>query len=271
MSEQGKEPKPNTEKSITPQNAYESYQCFVKKCQEITNNVKGWFDYSPFEYLPSKFSRELWECRSALIKQLAEQQRKQFMPNISLDRFPGFEGFEKLMDKAVGRENFDNNVITQWFVAQLARGPEMEAEAARQLLERASHFLPWHSGEKTSQISEFYDGKRTLTLEAHTWSGGRVAYELNYGGKFEALEKVIRMAIIAEKAAAPNFGGPIWRHVTSDAQGEAVFYRKEEPATGPVQSFVFTKNGKLVVRFKTDQQARAVAELLLVGRKRKAT
>jgi len=267
---------------LSAQEAYEAMQSLalaIERTEEAVKPVfqRGNYCYSPFDYLSSQFSRSLCEARKKLIEKRSEEMRKQHIPQIFPEKaqFLGFEGYEKLMDNAVGRDNYDEQVLIKFFRSFSEDVERVEYESFKQVLDRAQYLLPWINCEKSHDVNAVYDGNRTLKLQCYTWNGGYLSSGLNQDGKWEAFEKVIRMAIHNEKAAEdPSTYQPILKHVVHAHAGETeLFFKHQEPerTNYPVESFQFYKNGHVYVKFRNRTFAMLVAKMLVLGQRQGQT
>jgi len=255
----------------TPSRAYEELLTLWAECRGVCDDVKGQFTYSPFEYLPGKIKAELQDIRARLIEIRAEHFRQLYTPNLK----PPVD-FKKLMTEWRGELGFQEDLIEEWFKQQAQNKQQLSTQSLEQILHATRHLVPYRSqgGEWGLERDwrELIDkaNPRVLVLRCYSWSNARytggVNYNLNSNGELNALESLVDVVTIPDTDPATVKPQPwISAHLQRTRNNAEEFYGKHLTAHLPVLAFQFFKNEKLLVWFRTAQEAENVARMLTTG------
>ena len=259
MSQQVQAPK----KFVTPTEAYQQVKSavdLIRLTVEQTKELYGQYG-NPFS-VEFEVEHIFTLLRGKTIRSSVESFRKQYTPNLQVEQ----GDFLKLMDEKAGKEEFSEAILEEWFKAKAEAKDSLTQESLHDLRNKANQILPviWGSWERRrSEENDIVEGQ-TLILKAYTWdkSYGKGSVRLwKYVDSILALEKLIAVSEGQDPITARAEIGIT--NITSEQRRPDLFYAKHEPNHSVVKSFKFYKNGKFTVEFKTREQARKVACLLL--------
>jgi hypothetical protein len=261
----------SSEEFSTPEKAYEQLLTLHGTMKLIAKDMQPFFKYSPFEYLPGKVLTEIQDIRAKLIENRAEHFRQLYTPNMK----PQVD-FQKLMKEKCGEFGFKESVIEEWFKAQAQDGQQLSSQSLEQILHATRHLVPyrtqggeWGYERDWQQLIDKLN-PRVLVLRCYSWNGGHyssgINYHLNENGELNALESLVD--IVTQPGTDPATVKPqpwISSHAERARQDAEQFYGKHLVAHLPVLAFQFFKNEKLLVWFRSDREAEAVARMLTSG------
>jgi len=250
---------------MDPQEAYQQLLTLLDTVKNIEEEMKGCFDYSPFNYLAGKIKAEIRDIRAKLISYAIEKHRKQYTPNIKPD-----VNFDKMMKEAYGELAFNAALIEDWFITQTQDKENLRARSLEQLISQARRFVPYSSdGQEWGPLKDWQKlaSGNILTLRAYSWSAYQsINYSLNAEGDFNTLEKIVDLVTLQAGDPATISGGSwISKHITDTRQDPEQFYGRHSARHPAAQAFQFFKNDKVKIWFKQPEQAEAVAKTLTTG------
>lgn len=250
----------------TPEQAYNELLKIHARAQEIKEQVKDQFKYSPFDYLPGKIEQELKDIRKKLVDREAARCREIYTPNLKPD-----VDFVKLMNEKTGDLEFEPGLIINWFESLFHAKEQLREKSLEQIIKAARSYVPYTSdGQEWGPLKDpqkILSG-RILVLKCFSWgSYNSISYHLNAEGQMGALEALIDIVTLPGRdPATVKPWAWISSHVAARRQDPERFYGKHSANHPAVQAFQFFKNDKLKIWFKRAEQAEKVARALVSGK-----
>ena len=248
------------------QQAYKTLLQLHETAQQVKDNMKGFFKYSPFEYLPGKIKRELLDIRKAVIERAAEALRQTYMPNVTLNT-----NFVKWMDDHHGELTLNISALENWFILEAKDKEKLTQRSLESILDKARRFLYYERDDKgywgpLRNWLKLIEKPGLLLLKAHTKSsyGDGLSVHFNNNGECAAVEKVIEIATRLKDPATVTAPGWLTYHIQQKRHNEAEnFYGKVQVRHPTVSAFQFFKNDKFKIWFERAHYADRVAQALV--------
>lgn len=215
-------------------------------------------DYNSFE----SFTRDCWKALADLKKQIinhyAALLKKRYLPNIEFQT----ERIAKLMEK-LGKHYFDAYIIAAEAEALIANRAQLSFE---EILSKARYLLPYMGNPSTGSWGPastpylILKGSR-LQLRAYVDVSSTLSYAhvtSEYIEALEALDKISKIVILDSDPSGVQ--SHIVGLLCNRRTPQEVFTKI--PVGGVIVSIRFFKNGRLDVQYKSEEDARKVAEVL---------
>lgn len=259
-------------KPRTPEQAYNELWAYQLLIKELAEDVEAHYDrakyqYSPFQYIPSKLERNLREIKDSLIKYAVAKFKAQYMPNAE----PWID-IKKALTEAYGELGYSEDFIEKLFQMMTKDKKGLRKLSYAQLLKGAQTFVPWFEEEgkygraRATKENQIRTGNMIL-LHAYTWrtsSYSEGSVDIYKRENYEALEKVINVILVNANPIIAIAGGWLSKHIVYDVwQNPEAFYGKHYiKGHRFIEAFQFFKNDKFKIWFKNAVLAELVARAL---------